>query len=600
MRIKLRGQPNDLLAVLLEHPGEMVSREKLQKRLWPADTFVDFEQSLNAAVKRLRAALGDSADSPRFVETLAGRGYRFIAPLDRPVATPPADVPQVAAPASLPARPRWSKLAMGLGGCSLLIAIALMVPSIRAALWSRTVSVPIRSLAVLPLVDLQPQPETEYLADEITDALRQRLAGIRALRVISRTSSMHYQGNSKTVPEIAHALNVDAIVTGSVSHAGTRVHISVELIQGATDGHLWSGSFEGDLTGVSVLQDAVAGKIAEEIRAAVTGPDSKRLARARVYNPDAYRAYARGRFLWSKRTEENMKQAIQELKHAVKDDPEYALAWDGIADCWVALAWYGFVPPDEAFPQAQEALDKALSLEDSLAEAHTSLAFVTVYYRRDWAGAEREFRRAIELSPNYANGHHWYGEFLSLVGRHEEAIAEAERARELDPLSSIINTWVGSRYFFAHKYDNAVDVSRGAVDMDPNFVPAHLVLGQAYEQSGMLGQAIGEFEAAVRMSGGGAVYLASLVHAYALAGQRTEAEQRRRDLRRLSEQRFVSSYDLAVASVGLDDASETLGLLNKAVEERSPRVAYIGIDPRFDGLRSSNRFQQLKTRLGLP
>ncbi len=600
MRIKLRGQPNDLLAVLLECPGEMVTREKLQKRLWPADTFVDFEHSLNAAVKRLRAALGDSADSPRFVETLAGHGYRFIAPVDRQVAASPAEAPQVAGPAHLPARQRWPTVAMGLGGCAVLVAIALTVPSIRAALWSGTVSAPIRSLVVLPLVDLSPEPQQEYLADEITDALRQRLAGAKALRVISRTSSMHYQGGSKTVPEIAHALNVDAIVAGSVSHTGTRVRVSVELIRAATDGHLWSGSFEGDLNGVSALQDSVAGKIADEIRAALTGLDGKHLARARVYNPDAYRAYARGRFLWSKRTEENMKQAIQELKQAVKEDPEYALAWDGIADCWVALAWYGFVDPNDAFPQAQQALNKALSIEDSLAEAHTSLAFVTVYYLRDWAGAEREFRRAIELNPNYANGHHWFAEFLSLEGRHEEAIGEAEHARELDPVSSIINTWVGSRYFFAHKYDTAMDVSRGAVDMDPNFVPAHLVLGQAYEQSGMLGQAIAEFDKAVQMSGGGAVYVSSLAHAYALAGRRTEAEQRRRDLRRLSEQRFVSSYDLAVASVGLRNASETLGLLNKAIDERSPRVAFIGIDPRFDGLRSSDRFQQLKTRLGLP
>ena len=601
MRIKLRGQPNDLLAVLLEHPGEVVTREELQKRLWAADIFVDFEHSLNAAVQRLRAALGDSADSPRFIETLAGRGYRFIAPLDRPVVTAPDEVSQVAVPEHPPARPRRPTLAIGVAvAFSLLIVIALTVPGIRTAWWSHTVSTPIRSLAVLPLVDLSEHPDQDYLADEITDSLRRRLAGVRTLRVISRTSSMHYQGSSKPVPEIARALNVDVIIAGSVLRSGNRVRISVELVQGATDTHIWTGNFEGNLNEVLALQDSAAVNIANEIRALLTPPGPGRLARAGVYNADAYRAYATGRFVWNKRTEQDIEKAIVHFQQAVKEDPSYALAWDGLADCWVTLGWYGYVAPKEAFPHAREALNKAINLDDSLAEVHTSLAFVNMYSDRNWAEAEREFRRAIDLNQNYANAHHWYGEFLSLVGRHDEAIAESERARELDPLSSIINTWVGSRYFFARKYDKAIDLYRSALEMDPKFVPAHLVLGQAYEQTGMLQPAIAELETAVRLSGGSPVYVASLAHAYGIAGRRGDAEKLQRDLRLLSRQKFVSSYDLAIAGLGLGDTSQVLGLLEKAVEERSPRVSFIGIDPRFDGLRSIPRFQQAKDRLGLP
>jgi TolB-like protein/Tfp pilus assembly protein PilF/DNA-binding winged helix-turn-helix (wHTH) protein len=600
MRIRLRGQPNDLLALLLERPGEVVTREELQKRLWPADIFVDFEHSLNAAVQRLRAALGDSADSPRFVETLATRGYRFIAPLDRAVVTPSDEVPLAGIPEHSPARPRWTTLAIGLAvAFSLLIVIALTVPVIRTASWSHIVFTPIRSLAVLPLVDLSEHPDQDYLADEITDSLRRRLAGVRTLRVISRTSSMHYQGSSKPVPEIAQALNVDVIVAGSVLRSGNRVRISVELVQGATDTHIWTGSFEGNLNEVMALQDSAAVDIANEIRALLTPPGPGRLARAGVYNADAYRAYATGRFVWNKRTEQDIEKAIVDFQQAVKEDPSYTLAWDGLADCWVTLGWYGYLPPEEAFPHAREALNKAINLDDSLAEVHTSVAFVNMYSDRNWPEAEREFRRAIDLNPNYANAHHWYGEFLSLVGRHDEAIAESERARELDPLSSIINTWVGSRYFFARKYEKAIDLYRSALEMDPNFVPAHLVLGQAYEQTGTLQPAIAELETAVRLSGGSPVYVASLAHAYGIAGRRGDAEKLQRDLRRLSRQRFVSSYDLAIAALGLGDTSQVIGLLERAVEERSPRVSFIGIDPRFDGLRSIPRFQQVRTQLGL-
>jgi TolB-like protein/Tfp pilus assembly protein PilF len=573
----------------------------LQKRLWAADTYVDFEHSLNAAIKRLRVALGDSADSPRFVETLARRGYRFIAPLSQPVETPSANGAPAQAPESHP--PAWRRRAVLVAALAfvlvLVATVLLNVHGVRDAFGGGSDSGTIRSLAVLPLANLSGDPDQDYFVDGMADALRQRLEGIRALRVISRTSSVHYRGSSKPLPEIARELNVDGVVEGSVLRSGDRVRITVQLIRVASNSRLWGNSYDGDLRDVFALQGEVAGRIVDEIRVTLTPPDRARLAHVRAPNPDAYLAYSKGRFFWNKRTDQDIKKAILAFQQAIAKDPNYALAYDGLADCWVALGWYAYLSPTETFPHAKSAVNKSLSLDDSLAEAHTSLAFVSLYYDRDWTKAEREFRRAIELNPNYANGHHWYAEFLSLVGRHEQAIAESERARELDPLSNIINTWVGSRYFFARQYDKAIQQFRNAVEMDPSFVPAHLVLGQAYEQKGMLQEAIAELERAASLSGRRPVYLASLAHAYGLAGRRTQAVKLLQDLKAMPDGIFVSSYDLALAHLGMDEKSEALGLLGQAVDERSPRVAFLAVEPRFDGLRADARFTKLMSRVGL-
>ena len=413
--------------MLLEHPGQVVTREALQKRLWPANTYVDFEQSLNAAIKRLRAALGDSADAPLFIETLPRRGYRFIAPVTQPTEDVPRPGSSYHEPAPLepdtpkpipqepPNRRQFVVAAAAVTVLALLFIISANPSGVSDTLRARILSGEIRSLAVLPLVNLSRDSEQDYFVDGMTDALRERLEGISSLRVISRTSSMHYRGSSKPLREIARELNVDAVVDGSVLSSGERVRINVELIQAGMDRHMWSNSYEGDLRDLFILQASVARKIADEIRVTLTPPDRARLTRVRTTDPDAYQAYSKGRFWWNKRTEEDLKKAIGFFQQAVDKDPNYALAYDGLADCWIPLGWYGFVAPSEAFPRAKNAIIKALSLDDSLAEAHTSLAFVTVYYDRDWAGADREFRRAIELNPNYANGHHWYAEFLSLV-----------------------------------------------------------------------------------------------------------------------------------------------------------------------------------------
>jgi TolB-like protein/tetratricopeptide (TPR) repeat protein len=455
-----------------------------------------------------------------------------------------------------------------------LLIISANLPGVLDALRARIFSGHIRSLAVLPLENLSHDSAQDYFVDGMTDALRERLEDISSLRVISRTSAMHYRGSSKPVREIARELNVDAVVNGSVLNTGKRIRIKVELIRAGMDRQMWSSSYEGDVSNVFTLQTSVAHKIADEIRVTLTPPDRARMARVLTTDPDAYQAYSKGRFLWNKRTEEDLKKAIGFFQEAIDRDPNYALAYDGLADCWIPLGWYGFAAPSEAFPRARQAILKALSLDDSLAEAQSSLAFVTVYYDRDWAGAEGEFRRAIELNPNYANGHHWYAELLSLVARHTEAIAESERARELDPLSSIIDAWVSSRYYFARRYDDAVNEGRSAVEMGPDFAPAHLVLGYAYEQKGTLKEAVSQFETASRL-GGGSIYSAALTHGLAGEGRRSEAVNLLEGLREAARREFVSSYDLAICEIGMGIKEQTLNLLSAAVREHSPRAAFI-------------------------
>jgi len=292
-----------------------------------------------------------------------------------------------------------------------------------------------------------------------------------------------------------------------------------------------------------------------------------RLSQVRASNSDADLEYVKGRFYWNKRTEEGLRKAGEYFQRAIDKDPGYAMAYVGLADSWVPMAWYAYLPPREAFPQAKEAVTKALKLDPGLAEAHTTLAFITLYYDWNWAAAEREFLRGIELSPNYANAHHWYAEYLSLIGHHDAAIQESERARELDPLSSIINTWVGSRYFFARRYDRAVEQYRNAVEMEPTFVPVHLTLGQAYEQKGMLQEAIAELERGVSLSGGSPVYVASLAHAYGAAGRTRDTSRLIGELKKLAGRRYVASFDMAIAFLGLGDKDRALASLERAVED---------------------------------
>src|ERR1700722_17995313 len=609
-KIRLEGQPVQVLICLLENPGELVTREELHRKLWPADTFVNFEHGLNAAVKRLRQALNDSPDNPRFVETLPRRGYRFIAPVQ--VIPVSGEVPPASAPDPLPEgidqeqvnpseatviseHQRWPHLWKALG---LLLLLVLGV-STALIIRSRSRLPVIRSLAVLPLENLSGDASQDYFSDGMTDELITELGQIAGLRVISRTSMMTYKGARKSIPQIAHELNVDAVVEGTVLRSGNQVRITAQLIQAEDDKHLWARSYEGELRDTFSLQNEVARAIATQIRTKLNPPEDAALRNAKVANPEAYEAYLKGRYFWNKRTSSGLTEAIRYFTQAIDADPNYARAYAGLADSY-ALAgdWkYGVLAPKEAYPKAKAAAAKAIALDSTLGEAHISLAFCLDGFDWNWESAGREFARGIELSPGYAIGYEWYGWHLAALGRHGDAIAELEKAESLDPLSLIISADLAEELLIAHRYDEAIKQSRMTMDMDPFFALAHYVLGQAFMQKHMYNEAIAELRKAIELSPGGTAFAANLAFAYASSGRTEEALKILNGQKNRPPDSFSNAAEIALIYVGLNDKDQAMLWLEKAYAERfNPAVL---MRPCFDPLRSDPRFQDLLRRIGL-
>jgi serine/threonine-protein kinase len=459
----------------------------------------------------------------------------------------------------------------------------------------------IESLAVLPLENLMGDPAQEYFVDGMTEALIADLAQIEALRVISRTSVMQYKGVKKPLPQIARELNVDAVIEGSVLRSGDRVRITAQLIQAVTDKHLWAQSYERDLRDVLALQSEVAGAIANEIKIKLTPQEQARLASARPVNPDAHEAYLKGRYYWNLRTEEGLKKGIEYFQQAIEKDPGYALAYAGLANTYDVLVTWGVMAPKEGYPREKAAAFKALEMDETLAEAHASLGSARACYDWDWVGAEKEYKRAIELDPGYATGHEWYAEYLSAMGRHNEAIAEAKRAQELDPLSLIINAVEGGLvFFYARRYDEAIAQCRRTLELNAGFYPAHLFLGRAYEAEKLYAEAISEYQKAIALEQGNPLLAAELARGYAAAGKRTEAVNIISRLEELSKRRYVSSYVTAQIYTALGDTNQAFAWLEKAYEERPYELVYLNVDLRFDRLRSDLRFQDLLRRMNFP
>jgi TolB-like protein/DNA-binding winged helix-turn-helix (wHTH) protein/Flp pilus assembly protein TadD len=630
LKLKIQEQPFQVLAMLLEHPGQVVTREELHKKLWPADTFVDFEHGLNAAINKLREALGDSADNPRFVETLHRRGYRFIAPVETMGAqggapavapTPSSPIPVAAMSPSptvgavrepLPGAQRRRRvplrmIAAGSGVAVVIVAVllALNVASLRDRVLRavgavREPPLQIQSIAVLPLANLSGDPAQEYFADGMTDELITVLGQIEALRVISRTSVMLYKGVKKPLPQIARELNVGAVVEGTVLRSGNRVRISAQLIQANPEKHLWAESYERDLGDVLALQSEVAGAIANEIKIKVTPQEQARLASARPANPDAHEAYLKGRFYWNLRTEEGVKKSMEYFQQAIDKDPGYALAYAGLADSYILLGEWNFTAPKETYPRAEAAALKALEMDETLGEAHVSLGAARRDYDWDWVGAEKEFKRALELNPGYATAHQWYAEYLSAMGRHNEALAEAKRAQELDPLSPIINAYEGMVFFNAHRYDEAIAQLRNTLELNAGFYPAHYYLGVAYEQEERYAEAISEYQKAIALQPGDRRLSLSLACVYAAEGNRAEAVSILSQMEQLSMRRYVPSYTMALAYAALGDTDRAFARLEKAYEHREIELVFLKVYPPNDRLRSDRRFHDLLHRMNFP
>jgi len=612
LRVRLQEQPFQVLAMLLEHPGEVVSREELQKKLWPADTFVDFDHGLNKAINKIREALGDSAESPRFVETVARRGYRFladvkvaeeatlrspeIASLPHPVAEA-GDRPDRAGKPEFPKR-RLPSLVWKISGLALLLLVAFLA-AWKIHSWNRP-SLDIRSLAVLPLESLSSDASQDYFADGMTDELISDLGQISALRVISRTSVMTYKHARKPLPQIARELNVDAVVEGTVLRSGDRVRITAQLIEASTDKHLWSQSYEGELRDTLALQNQVARAIADQIRINLNPQERAALKTVRVVNPVAYESYLKGRYFWNKRTADGLKVALAYFNQAIDEDPAYAQSYSGLADTYALLGdWqYAVMTPKEALPRAKAVATKALELDSTLGEAHNSLAFCLDGFDWDFDSAGKEFRKAIELNPGYATAHHWYAWHLSLLGRYDEAIPEMRRAESLDPLSLIINADLAEILVLAHSYDESIEQSRKTIEMDPNFAFAHIQLAQAYLAKHMNEDAVAELQKAVQLSAGSPTSIATLARAYVAAGKRSDAQKLLSDLKKRSSPSSSYAAEISVIYAALGDADQAMNWLEKGYEERfNPGVL---LRPGFDPLRSNPRFEDLVRRIGLP
>src|SRR6266850_816501 len=610
VKLRLQGQPLQLLGILLQSAGNLVTREELRSQLWPADTFVDFDHSLHNAIARLREMLGDSAETPRYIETLPRRGYRFIAPVEtveevrapRPSTETNKETRQAATDEAVPVatRIKWRSgvvLSILCSCCAVGVAAWVAWPRV----YAKKAVPAIRSIAVLPLGNLSGDAAQEYFADGMTEELITQLSRIQALRVISRTSVMEYKGTKKHLPQIARELGVDGIVEGSVRREGDQIRITVQLLDGPNDRHLWSEDYQGELRGVLAMQREMAQAIAQQIRVQLTPRQQARLSSARSVNPEAYDTYLRGRFYLT--TQYSMSRPLIAAKNyfeqSIRKDAAFAPAYAGLANSYIFLVAFRHLSPDLGYGSAKEMLRKARELDDGVSEAHTALGLLS-WREWDWAAAERELKYAVALSPSDGCARATYSNYLAWSGQRAEALAQITTSREVDSSGSYAST-ESDAYYQLREYEHLVEASRNGVASDPNEWLEHYSLGIGYEGLGKRAEAISEYQKAIEMSNGDQDPTAALAHVYAVTGRRAEAEKILRDLQRKSKSSYVSPYMIATIYAGLGNKDRAFEFLEKAYQERSWDIVWLlKADLRIDSLRSDPRFQDLVRRVGYP
>lgn len=605
--LKLERIPLELLILFLERPAEIVTRDEIVARIWGRDVFLDADNSIRGAIRKIRQVLKDDPEQPRFIQTITGQGYRFIAPVVAEQAeglvasTPPPRIhPELPEDvlAKRDARGQRRHRSFLLLGVALSVLLVGAIIALRFR--SGTAAAPkINSLAVLPLKNLSGDAAQDYLADGLTEALIGRLAGIHDLRVISRTSVMHFKETKLLMPEIARQLGVDAIVEGSVIRDGSRIRVHAQLIRAATDEHMWADEYQREYKDVFALEDDLTRSIAQQIQARL---DTKQRSIAvHQVDPGAYEDYLIGRYYFNQRTPDAVNRSIPHFLQAIAKDPNFALAYSGLADDYALLGYRGAYPSKGALSQAKAAALKAIELDPTLAEPHTSLAFIAETYEWDWSSSEREYKRALELSPNDARAHHFYASYLTYVGRFDEGIAEERRARELDPLSLPVNNALAGRLLAAGRSQEALAQTRVTLDLDPNFAPVHQTLGWIYLKSGKPQEGVQEFRRALQLSAANDIYLRSdLAFACAVTGKRSEAQKALAKFKTLHDHGLAPSGSLAVIYGALGETDQAFAWLEKAYQERDPELTYIKVGRRFDPLRNDPRLQQLAHRMGLP
>jgi TolB-like protein/DNA-binding winged helix-turn-helix (wHTH) protein/Flp pilus assembly protein TadD len=622
-KIKLQEKPFQLLVLLLEHAGRIATREELRRGLWSADTFVDFDANLKTTLNKLRQVLGDSAENPIYIETVPRQGYRFLPPIMSldcepsltgdsvtggaltggarpPAISKSADVPTNASGTTTGARlAEWQAIS------AVMLALVLVVAGIYAL---RTKSAPVLKpvqqrvlLLVLPFDNLSGDPTQEYFSDGLTDEMITLLGRQypNGLSVIARTSAMRYRATQKALPQVARELGgVDYVLEGSVRRSGNHVGINAQLFRTRDQASLWAETYESGVADVLTIQSNVAGQIARALVLEVA-PERGRHPRSDP-NPKIYDAYLMGLYEANQRSEPSLRKSVEYFKTAIQGDASYAPPYAGLANSYLLLAGWLLMPPADAYPKAKAAALHALELDETLAEAHTTLAEAEHEYEWKWSEAEREFRRAIELDPNSAIAHKSYAEFLMHGARSAEAIREMERARDLDPLSLIVNTLVGFAYSNARQYDRAIEEYEKVIQLDPQFAPAHYFLGGALTNVRQYDQALAHLQKARALTHGASLMSAGLARGYALAGRREQAQQSLRELQLRGMHHYVSPYGLAQVYAALGDKSGALDMLDRAVNEHAFEVLFLRVDRSFDSLHENPRFEELLKRVGFP
>ncbi|HLN02661.1 MAG TPA: winged helix-turn-helix domain-containing protein [Bryobacteraceae bacterium] len=552
--VRLEGQPVQVLIKLLEKPGELITREDLRKELWPADTFVNFEQSLNAAVKRLRHALGDVPANPRFIETLARRGYRFIAPVSSATTTATSETQ----------RPRA-----------------------------------VESLAVLPFANTDADPETEYLADGITESVINHVSRLSSVRVMARSTVFRYKDKTLDPRALGRKLNVDAVLLGRVQQRGDALLVGAELVDVQNGWRLWGEQYNRKLADIFSVEEEMSREISEKLRVRLTGADRSLLAKRYTESTEAYQDYLKGRYHLNRLTEDGLRKGIEYFERAIQRDQNYALAYTGLADSFGLLGFMGLAPAADVMPKAKEAARRAIAIDEGLAEAHASLAGVFKNYDWDWAGAEREYAKALELNPKYANGHRMFASYLAALGRTEQSLRESRLALELDPFSLPIHVEVAYNLYMGRDYERALEEALRTLDLEPQFAPAQSILGWIYEQQGRHTQAMETAERARELSAGHPASVASLSHILMAAGREQQASELLVKLEELARSQHVSPFWMAVAYTGAGKTTMALEELYKAYEQHDVMLVWLGTEPRFDPLRREPRFTELLQRIGL-
>ena len=637
-----RGQPIsltpkafDTLLVLVQSSGHLVEKDELMKRVW-ADAFVE-EANLARNVWALRKTLEDDNGEHRYIETVPKRGYRFIAPV-REVASadtgvliqrrvrarivseedetseepqvrtkptiPPGSVvetrgPMTALSLSTPRNRKRRNAALGLLAIAILIvAVAIPTVVIRNAR-SGSTSKTIESVAVLPFNNLSNDPELDYLSEGITENLINRLSQVSRLKIIAHNSVFRYKGKQVDPQKVGGELGVQAILIGRLEARGGELSISGELVDARDGTHLWGDHYERKLSDLQSLQGELAQDMASALRLQLSGEEKTRFGQGYTRNAEAYQLYIKGRYFWNKRTTEGMKKGLESFEQAIRLDPDYAAAYVGLADCYGVLSQVGDFSPNDVMPKAKAAALDALRIDETLAEAHASLAMIDELYDWNWKSADTEFKRAIELNPNYATAHHWYAMYLSAMGRNDEALAEIRRAEALDPVSLITDTNEGWILFCARQYDQAINKLQATIEMDPNFANAHYKLALVYEIKGMYKEAVEEHLKSKALSGDISENVEKLKAAYATSGSKGYYREELRQLKDTSTRGYVLPKYFVLTELQLGNTEETLKWLEAAYKERTEPLAYLRVDPRFDSLRSDARFEDLLRRVNL-